>query len=154
MRVETKYSVGDKVWWAGTRGGEKRTTCPDCLGQKTWHCTTPAGEEFDVPCSTCEYGHEGSLGYLVSYCTDPLVQCMTIGSVQIDTYRDEIRYMCRETGVGSGALHSEDRLFATEEEASAAAGRLAAGLEQEIAERNSRRSVEAKRKRVRRPRKQ
>ena len=43
---------------------------------------------------------------------------MTVGSVQIDTASDKpTRYMCLETGIGSGALYEEDRLHLTLEEA-------------------------------------
>jgi hypothetical protein len=38
----------------------------------------------------------------------------------------ENEYMCRETGVGSGSVYREGRLFATQEEAQVAADELAA----------------------------
>lgn len=152
MKIETKYSVGDRVWWAGCEGGQKRTPCPDCLGQKRWSCKTPAGEEFDVPCGTCEYGYEGSRGYTTNYCTDPKVEPLTIGSVQVDTHRREIRYMCEETGVGSGTPHSEDRLYPTHDEAMAAAILYAAETERGIAERNAESRGRAKKKSARKPR--
>lgn len=155
MNIETKYSIGDKVWWAGCVSGQKHTTCPDCLGQKAWTCKTPAGEEFAVPCNTCEWGYEGSRGYLSNYCTDPSVQPMTIGSVEIRTHEerpeDRVRYMCKETGIGSGTLHSEERLFPSRDEAWAAALVFAAEMERDIAERNAENRSRAKKKSVRKP---
>lgn len=128
MKLETKYDIGDVVFCAGTRGGERREVCPDCLGARVWNCRTPAGEGFEIPCNTC-YTAYGSTGYLSSCCTDPYVRRLTIGSVQYDSYRNEIRYMCNETGVGSGTLWDEDLLFRTEEDAMSAAIKIAADAE-------------------------
>jgi len=151
MRIETKYNIGDSVYAAGITSGQRKTPCPDCLGKKTWTCKTPAGEEFEVPCGTCEHGYEGSLGYLTSYGTDPRVDPLTIGSIQTDTYRKEVRYMCRETGIGSGTLHSEENLFTTYDEAMAAAVVMAREREREITEQNADKSTRAKKKGARKP---
>ena len=152
MKLDTKYNIGDVVYAAGVRGGERKTTCPDCLGQRAWQCHTPAGEDFYVPCGTC-YSAWASTGYLTSYCTDPRVERLTIGSVQYDSHGNEIRYMCRETGVGSGTLWHEDSLFVTEGEAMTAAVALAAAAEVARLERNKETSERAKREPRRKPKK-
>lgn len=152
MKIETKYSPGDIVYSAGFSGGQRQTPCPDCLGQKEWQCRTPAGEEFAVPCGTC-YSAWNSTGYISSYGTDPRVERLTIGTVQVDTRGNEIRYMCKETGIGSGTLHSEDRLFRTEAEAMVRAVEMAQEAERERIRRNAETSRRAKGEPRRKPRK-
>ena len=152
MKLETKYNIGDVVYSAGIRGGERRTTCPDCLGQRAWACHTPAGEDFSVPCGTC-YSAWDSTGYLTSYCTDPMVQPLTIGSVQYDSYHKEIRYMCEETGIGSGTLWDEERLFTSRDEAMAAAVVMAGDAERARVDSNRERSERARKEPRRKPKK-
>ena len=43
----------------------------------------------------------------------------TIGQISVTIRKDktEIRYMCEETGIGSGAIYLEDECFTTYEEA-------------------------------------
>lgn len=120
--LETRYSVGDTVWFAGSTTERKQHPCPDCLGSRKWRATSPAGGEFDFGCPRCTANYHGdrylSLDYTVHA---PRVQRLTIGSVGIDTdYNTGLprpKYMCRETGVGSGSVYSEDDLFPTEEDA-------------------------------------
>jgi len=155
VQIETKYNIGDVVYGAGITGSTRRTTCPDCLGQKTWQCSTPAGETFVVPCGTCERGLGGALGYLESYGTDPRVETLTIGCVRIETDRrpdERVSYMCKETGIGSGTIHYEKKLFRTYEEAFEAAKDMAFEREAEIGARNAETSTRAKAKAPRRPR--
>ena len=152
MKLETKYNIGDVDYSAGIKGGERRTTCPDCLGRRAWACHTPAGDDFFVPCGTCFCAY-ASVGYLTDYCTDPLVRKLTIGSVQYDSHRKEIHYMCKETGVGSGTLWSEEHLFATEDEAMAAATVMAVDAERARLDRNRELSERAKKEPRRKPKK-
>lgn len=124
--LTTKYSIGDIVWRAGTTTERKQHPCPDCHGARKWKATSPAGGEYEFRCPRCSASyssdHDMSLAYTASV---PAVQRLTIGSIQYNTepgsYDHGARYMCRETGVGSGSVYNEDELFETEEAAEAAA---------------------------------
>lgn len=129
--IETKYSVGDKVWFADTIVENKQHPCPDCLGERKWKAISPAGAEFEFACPRCSNrylsDHRLSLNYAAHV---PSVRQLTIGSVQFNSasgsWDEGARYMCVETGVGGGSVYNEDRLFETEEEALAHAHALAA----------------------------
>lgn len=129
MIIETKFSLGDVVWAAQTKTTTDTFDCPDCMGAKTWKAVSPAGGEYEFKCPRCSanYGpqHPLSLRYTKF---EGYTQRLTIGQVRGAVggeVREPIEYMCRETGVGSGALWKEDRLFATQAEAQAEADRLA-----------------------------
>ncbi len=64
------------------------------------------------------------------------VQALTVGSIQIDTaksYGDPVRYMCHETGIGSGQVYDESRLYGTKEEAETV-GMTEAAAKQEVSD--------------------
>lgn len=124
--IVTKYSVGDVVYRAGVTTEGKRHACPDCKGTLKWKAISPAGTEYEFACPRCtaRYMHDRDLSLDYSEYV-PLVSRLTIGSIQVNTapgsYDHGNRYMCRETGVGSGSVYNEADLFPTEEEALAAA---------------------------------
>lgn len=122
--IETKYSIGDVVYHAGTTTTRKQHPCPDCKGERKWKAISPAGSEYEFACPRCSASYNSDRDLTLDYTAHvPAVQCLTIGSVQynseVGSYDHEARYMCRETGVGSGSVYSENRLFATREEAEA-----------------------------------
>jgi hypothetical protein len=129
--LTTKYSIGDVVYHAFTKTERKQHPCPDCQGSRKWKATSPAGGEYEFRCPRCSASytsdHDMSLAYTASV---PVVQRLTIGSIQYNTepgsYDHGARYMCRETGVGSGSVYNEDDLSETEEAATAAAEAKAA----------------------------
>lgn len=123
--IETKFSLGDVVYYASTTIERKQHPCPDCLGTKKWKAISPAGSEYEFSCPRC-WAHyspadELSLDYSIYV---PTSRRLTIGSVRTDS-ADKTSYMCIETGVGSGNIYDEDRLFSTEDEALVAAQALA-----------------------------
>jgi hypothetical protein len=128
---ETKYSIGDKVWFASTTDVAKQHPCPDCKGTNRWQAIAPSGNEYSFGCPRCsarfQSNHELNLKYTAATGT---VQQLTIGSVRLNTeansYDSGTSYMCRETGVGSGSVYAEDKLFETEAEALVAAEAMAA----------------------------
>ncbi len=123
--MQPKYAIGDSVYGAHAAWLPDKVACPDCLGSAKWSVTTPAGETFEVRCHTCNEGWESS-GKVRVYDWRPTVQALTIGSVRMDTNDENpISYMCKETGVGSGTIHHEKKLFLTYDEAWANAGELA-----------------------------
>ncbi len=128
--ITTRYSIGDCVWHANTMTDVKQHPCPDCNNTRQWQAVSPAGNEYSFACPRCTARYAGhnqaSLKYMAHV---PLVQQLTIGSIQYnsaaDSWDNRTRYMCRETGVGSGSVYDEARLFATEAEALAAAQLIA-----------------------------
>lgn len=126
-----KYRIGDAVWAARCEREKTVLPCPDCLGSKKWELRTPAGAVIEVGCQRCagDYLNNEKLS-LVRWRFAPSAQRLTIGSVRLDTansYGDKIEYMCVETGVGSGSIYGETKLFATEQDAIAAAT-ISAGI--------------------------
>lgn len=119
-----KFKVGQRVYavvnTSNTR--QKHVRCDVC--NSTGYVKVE-GRDEDFVCPACHgrmetehYGYK----YVISYYK------ATIGRVQTTEYskkydrkrggcKSEITYMLEETGVGSGSVWTEDRLFATEEEA-------------------------------------
>jgi len=129
--IETKYSVGDVVYCAGTTTERKQHDCPDCKGSRKWRAISPAGKDYEFDCPRCSASYNADRDLMIEYSAyKPVVHRRTIGSIQINTHRgshDEgNRYMCIETGVGSGTVYDEGRLFPSEDEALEAAQVLAA----------------------------
>ncbi len=118
-----KFNIGDKVFESNVTTQHREHPCPDCLGTKKWKAISPAGKEYEAGCQRCcgswtSYGFP-TLAYSVHV---PGVRSLTIGSVQIDTNDEKpVRYMCVETGVGSGSVYYENALFETSDDAMAAA---------------------------------
>lgn len=129
--IETKFSVGDVVYHAGTTTTRKQHPCPDCLGERRWKAVSPAGSEYTFGCPRCSARYNSERDLCLDYTAHvPSVQRLTIGSVQFNSeagaYDHGARYMCRETGVGSGSVYPEAKLFVTEAEALTASEAMAA----------------------------
>lgn len=128
--ITTKYSVGDTVYHGATKTIRKRHSCPDCLGTQKWKAASPAGGEYEFSCPRCSAQYNADRDLMLDYSAFvPFVNKLTIGSIQVNTapfsYDTGNRYMCLETGVGSGSVYDEDKLFETEEDATRAAQTLA-----------------------------
>ena len=119
-----KYAINDTVYAADVSWTAAPIQCPDCLGRKTWNATLPTGEAVVIACPTCAYGWDDSTGTIREhYAYTHRAQRLTIGSIAVDTNAEpdeRVRYMCHETGIGSGSIWYEPRLYATETEALAA----------------------------------
>lgn len=125
--ITTKYDIGDVVWFARLKTETKAHPCPDCLGALAWSATSPAGGVFSVDCPRCAASYQSSSALNLKYTVwAPDTQRLTIGSVQADTSDAGNKYMCLETGVGSGQVYGEDSLFSSEDEAWAEATAKAA----------------------------
>jgi len=113
--LEHKYNIGDVVYYASTTSIRKQHNCPDCLGGRKWEATSPAGDKFEFTCPRCTGGYKSHGEISVDYtCFIASVTSLTIGSVQINTAsKQPVKYMCQETGVGSGTVYDEKRLFLT-----------------------------------------
>ncbi|HWU19348.1 MAG TPA: hypothetical protein VN155_16830 [Devosia sp.] len=128
--LETKYSVGDTVYYATTTQTRKQHPCPDCKGERKWKAISPAGAEYEFSCPRCASGYRSERELSLEYTAyAPVASKMTVGSIKVDTKpysgRSGIEYMCLETGVGSGSIYDQNRLFHTEEEALEAAQLIA-----------------------------
>lgn len=128
--ITTKYSIGDTVFKATMHTKKMQRDCPDCMGSRKWKALSPAGREYDFACPRCNnspYNRDLSLEYQQYI---PIVERLTVGSLRADSSAEDegerVQYMCRETGIGSGAIHYEKALFATDIEAMAAATAMAA----------------------------
>lgn len=123
-----KYAIGDVVFEANTHETSTARQCPDCQGLKRWTVTTPAGEIFTVPCQRCDRQME--LPSLYERTWTPSTKQLTIGQVNIQhpprtdwANEEPVRYMCAESGIGSGRVYNESQLFAIESEAMESARR-------------------------------
>ena len=124
--IETKYGIGDKVWFANLTTQTFEHPCPDCLGSKTWVAESPAGAKFEVPCPRCSTSYQANHKLSLRYSKFvPSVSQLTIGSIRANTeigaHDSGNSYMCNETGVGSGQVYREDNLFETREQATLSA---------------------------------
>jgi hypothetical protein len=118
MKIETKYSIGDKVWYVSEDMLSKSIGCTVCKDTKE---ITIEGLNFQCP--NCVTRHNNSRWCRRAYISGS----SRIGSVRYEiTAEDynkqtkiEIRYMLYDTGVGSGSLWDEAKLFSSKSEAQA-----------------------------------
>jgi len=143
MQIETKYSVGDLVYYprVSPPSADKRDPCPDCRGGKTWLTLTPAGEFLYIACPTCTFGYE-TMGTVPRSGCSGRVEVLTIGSVRVDTNeredRGSVEYICDTPSVGGGSVYREADICDTYAEAEAKLPELIEEIERAIAERNAR----------------
>lgn len=131
--ITTKYSIGDVVYSAGTTIVRKQRPCPDCMGSKRWKAVSPAGVDYEFSCPRCSGSYQSNNDISLMYSAHaPSVDRLTIGQVRTETDgQSKVVYMCQETGIGSGTLWDETRLFPTETEATAASEALARARDEE-----------------------
>ena len=115
-----KYDIGDKVFAPRYALVQKAVQCPECLGEKVWQVRTPTGDEFELPCGGCGGYNDENSGTIKELSFNSYVEELTIGSVRLDTAdtRDgnhPVSYMCCETGIGTGSIYYEHRLFTDRE---------------------------------------
>lgn len=111
-----RYAIGQQVYCASVRDGSTEVPCPDCVKTGKWNAVSPAGTIVPVTCPRCS-----GYGVLKQRCYVARVELLTIGSIRLNTAphssEDAVVYMCHETGIGSGNLWNESKLFLTREEA-------------------------------------
>ena len=149
--IEPKYTVGQSVWVATTDTEIKTRACPDCLGTRHWPVTTPGGDSFELECPTCQYGFE-SRGTLSREVVVAKARRMTIGSVRTNTASKDcpVEYMMVETGVGTGTIWDEAKVFLGKRGALKRAEAMSAKQQEEHDRRDAARVTENKRQ-VRKP---
>lgn len=119
--LEAKFKVGQKVYAVSNRSDtrQKHVECDLCNSTGKVK-VNGREEEYECPCchgrmETEHYGYK----YVITY------YGATIGKVSIEEYakkysrnnKSRVTYMLAETGVGSGTVWREERLFGTVEEA-------------------------------------
>lgn len=118
MIMQSKFNLGDKIYRLGglyiDYPNEHHKECNICssTGQ-----ITIKGENFRCP--KCGGKMETDFSVSRYHRGKPSAIAGTIGQISVTIREDktEIRYMCEETGIGSGAVYLEDECFATYEEA-------------------------------------
>jgi len=117
MKIETKYSNGDLVWYIGTDACERLMACKTCEDKKEIEIK---GEFFRCP--SCVTDRRNNRWAYRSYVRGSSIIGKVIFSHEYK-YHDpdviEIQYMLEDTGIGSGTLWYENKLFSTKEEAQA-----------------------------------
>lgn len=127
MTIPTpRYQIGDVVYSPRVESVTRAHACPDCLGSQKWTCTSPAGGDFTLPCQRCASGYRRTNVPSLEYFEyAPSAKRLTIGKIDITTAPwsgdCKVKYMCKETGIGSGQTYNERLLFASEDEALAIA---------------------------------
>jgi hypothetical protein len=110
--IAARYQIGVKVFHSGVRQLRTPVVCPDCKDTRKWKAESPAGETFEFDCPRCGWQHN-SPPVVTEW--KPVITELTIGSVRYDSNpydgSDRFQYMCDETGVGSGQIYNESKLF-------------------------------------------
>lgn len=129
--IKTKFAVGDVVWAASVDRETKKLPCPDCKDSRKWKAVSPAGAEHEINCPRCSTNYMGNSDLRLTYSVaTPRVRKLTVGSVEYHSVGfgggpPETKYMCHETGIGSGQVYNDDDLYTSEEAALARANVLA-----------------------------
>ena len=117
------YKIGDLVYYPHKEWGTKHTLCPDCLGTKEWTIIFANGSTEKCTCQTCRHGYFSN-GVIEYQEWKPMVRLLTIGSIYGWDPENGVRYMCTETGVGSGALYNEKDFYTDRDKAECRAAEL------------------------------
>lgn len=116
MILVTKYDLDDVVFGLLPTVLKNKVACTACGGEGRV-ATLDGG---DQGCSRCRFR-----GYTHTEDTVLAPTRLTIGDVRARVgHADEVTYMAKETGIGSGRIWNEEKLFATRDEAAYEAGRL------------------------------
>ena len=117
-----KFELGQKVY-AVTCVYNTKTVHVPCNICGSTGLVKVHGVEQDVTCPYC-YGHTKTerigFKYVISHHGATIGKRTTVeysDEYLYEGYKNEVEYMLKETGVGSGTVWHEHRLFATEEEA-------------------------------------
>jgi ribosomal protein S24E len=99
--VHVPCSICGSTGIVKVHGVEQDVMCPYCYGRTT---TERVGFKYIISYRGATIGKREITEYLAKY-------------LYHGDYKNEVTYMLKETGVGSGTIWHEHRLFATEEEA-------------------------------------
>lgn len=113
--IKGRFSKGDTIFTGDSTYSSEFVSCPDCLGTLTWTVVFADGDAEQVACQTCRQGWADPSGKIEIKLWRPQVRTLTVGNVRYND-RDEVpfSYMCEETGVGTGRVYYEDKMFTDE----------------------------------------
>jgi hypothetical protein len=119
MNITTKYSLGDRVYPITLKMETETKQCEECSGRG--YVLTDTGRERQ--CDRCYGRGELNIRSYNKYIVET-GSYGVIGKVEVEFYgadnsQTKIKYMLDSTGIGSGVLWPENKIFFTKEEAQA-----------------------------------
>ena len=111
--IETKYNIGDTVWYARCNHTDERAICPDCGGTGRIRAIMHDETVVSVDCRECQRGYERPSGFITVYGYFPHVEMFVITGADIGL--GPMRYRSYNYSVEA------DSLFPTKAEAEVAA---------------------------------
>ena len=115
--IETKYNIGDTVWFARYNQSNERAMCPDCGGTGRIRCIMHDETAVSVECRECQVGYDPPTGFVTVYGYFPQVEPFVITGAEVGP-KGVTRYRSHHYNVEA------DELFSTEAEAEIAALRI------------------------------
>ena len=117
MEIKVKFEMGQQVYYVGgvhIKYDQIHVPCETC---DSTGIVKIKGKEFECP--QCGGETRADHEHRKMYFSKPSTVPRTIGQirVKITGKKQEIQYMCKETGINSGTVYDENRLFATYEAA-------------------------------------
>jgi hypothetical protein len=116
MKIETKFDLGQKVYPISQKRKEEFVVCPSCGGVGTIIIQLTGVE---ITCPKC-YGRRGSTEYRELEWYVHYDYASKIGKVDVERYNEydknhesRTAYMLEATGIGSGTIWYEEKLYPT-----------------------------------------
>lgn len=117
MNIETKYSIGDTVWYVRDDLCEKVLPCETCGDKKEVEIK---GTSFKCPsCVTSRNNTRWKRRHFVAGSSVVGRVSFEATSLRYEPVEERREYMLESTGVGSGSVWKEALLFPTREDAQA-----------------------------------
>ena len=116
MQLNTKYDLGDRIWTIKKQGVKEWVRCTACPGYESpvssfeKRTTVVLGNGEEYTCPECR-GDGGAYVHMgLEWVPDRELTVGQVGVTLSEQNREE-RYMCKETGVGSGSVYFEEKIF-------------------------------------------
>jgi hypothetical protein len=113
MEIKNKFEMGQKVYYVGGVSIKYEKIHVPCNICDSTGEVEIKGQTFKCP--HCGGKYTEDYEHKKMYFSKPSTVPRTIGQirVKITENKQEIQYMCKETGINSGTVYDENRLFAT-----------------------------------------
>ncbi len=136
--VSTKFSIGQKVYWARCEQAPTSVECPDCGGCGRIRVTFHDETTVSIDCQNCARGFEKPTGRVVVYDRSPEARLTTITGIEIKQ-NGSVEYRTNDS-----YIIDEDRLFTTRDEALTKAAAIAAEMDRAEREKVSRKEKDTR----------